>query len=287
MPWNKMYWDIVDQFYWTPGFVGLTSIPQRLWTREGEFVKVPAANVNPDGPLYARTRKIQAHIDHLHTQEEILNHVFDLTFAIAPDLVIRQLFADPLSISDDTSFVSLGREVRLRYGWGYHDNVTQHDGLFVSNRSAIAVELKLGAKTSADQIAKYAAVLLWEELHSGRKENLGLLFIVPERSKASIWAQCGLTTSKVDTQFLSRLTKVLPAAVRKAIDANPDAYLSVLDRMRLAAVSWHELAHACEKISENLDLLRPGDQTLQRLLAGFTAQVQVHRGTGLQPSDTE
>jgi len=43
-----------------------------------------------------------------------------------------------------------------------------------------------------EQIIKYAALLTLEELHKGPREQLGLLFIVPESAIESHWKKCGL-----------------------------------------------------------------------------------------------
>jgi hypothetical protein len=55
---------------------------------------------------------------------------------------------------------SVGREIGLRYGWRKSENVTQQDGFFVSPSSLIGVELKLGSVSWAEQVAKYAALMV-------------------------------------------------------------------------------------------------------------------------------
>jgi hypothetical protein len=80
---------------------------------------------------------------------------FDITFSIAPDSIINEIFLKPIGFTDLVPFESIGRESASRYGWGKYDNITQHDGLFVSRKSAVAIEVKLRSKSSRKQIANY------------------------------------------------------------------------------------------------------------------------------------
>lgn len=77
--WNAKYWDIIDDLYWNPKYLGLKSIPRKKWQISGERVSLALADIaNTSGPLYSRSRKSDDLRDHLRHQEEILNHVFNL-----------------------------------------------------------------------------------------------------------------------------------------------------------------------------------------------------------------
>lgn len=280
--WSRKYWDIADQFYWAPQYVGMKSIPQRLWQDEGDRISVPAEHVNKSGPLYARARTADAHKVWMRRQEEILNHVFDITFAIAPDMLIDRCFAKQLGIRDPGPYTSLGREIRQRYGWSKSENVTQQDGFFVSQRSALGVELKLRAKSSPIQVVKYAALFAWEELHSGSRDNLGLLYILETAADARHWRECGLDGPQVDATLLDRIEiATLPKKVRELATENRDALASVLDRMTLSAITWAELKATCREVWGTLDPSHAGDQTLMRLIEGLVAQIDIQMPIGI------
>lgn len=282
MTWNTKYWDMVEQLYWTPSYVGMGSITRKHWERRDGMVCIPEEMVNQTGSLYTRERKIHDLKADLHGKEEILNHIFDLTFAIAPDSLISEVFLDPLGFSDSGPFDSVGRETAARYGWSASENITQQDGLFVSRKSAVAVEIKLGTSSSAEQIAKYAALLAWEELRHGSRPQLGLLFVVPAAALGDHWRKCGLEGPKIDSTFLTGEWKGgLPKAIIKLFHAHPELVASVLDRLRLAAISWAELRDRLMRIRASLDPKQRGEQTLAKLIDGFLAQLDSHRGTGL------
>lgn len=246
MTWKNKYWDIVEQFYWWPRYLGMRSIPQKHWIKKDGLICVPEEMVNKTGPLYSRERKVTDLKSYLHGSEEILNHIFDLTFSIAPDSMINDILLNPLGFADSGPFESLGREVGMRYGWGEFDNVTQQDGLFVSEQSIVAVELKLLSSSWPEQIIKYAALLALEEQHKGSRKQLGLLFIVPESAINGHWKKCGLKGPSVDRTFLEQTWKRrLPRFIADMLTTRQDHVASVLDRMELGLISWEDLQEKC------------------------------------------
>src|SRR5581483_3977673 len=193
MAWIDKYWDILNNLYWMPRYLGLKSISRDKWRMDGDRISVPRELVQiSNGPLYFRERKFDDLKSYLHEQEEILNHLFDLTFSIAADDVINQMLCRPLGFEDAGPFDSMGREVGRRYGWRHQENVTQQDGFFVSPLSLIGVELKLSSTSWPEQIAKYLALMMWEEQLTGRHDHVGLLFVVPENRVGVHWADVGL-----------------------------------------------------------------------------------------------
>lgn len=286
MTWNDKYWDILDQLYWSPGYVGMRSISQQQWQKREGLICIPAESVNKTGPLYTRERKISDLKKYLQSSEEILNHIFDLTFSIAPDSMINDILLKPLDFDDSGPFESIGRESAKRYGWGEFENVTQHDGFFVSEQSAVGVELKLISNSWPEQIAKYVALLSWEELHKGTRQQLGLLFIVPDSVIKSHWLKCGLNGAAINRSFIETNWKhPLPKAISDLFDTHREHVSSVLDRMELGVISWKELRNRMITLQASLDPSHRGDQTLERLISGFIAQLEVHRDTGLYQKD--
>ena len=283
MAWNAKYWDVVEQLYWAPKYLGLRSINKRHWHREDGRISVPSELVNKSGPLYSRGLKIADLIRDLHGKEEILNHVFDLTFAIAPDAVISSLFVEPHGFVDAGPFESLGRDIGNRYGWGVLENVTQTDGFFVSEKTIAGIEIKLGSSTWPEQIAKYVAVMVSEEIEFHRRDQLGLLFIVPESAVNGHWRKCRLDGAMIDASFLEILNpEKLPKRIRELFSDERDIVANVLNRLRLSVVSWSAFREQVVEIQDRLSVADQGEQTLHRLLDGFRAQLDAHRKTGIK-----
>jgi hypothetical protein len=281
MLWNEKLWDLFDNVYWTPRYVGLKSISQKHWMIDDDRISIPKDLVNLTGPLYTRRTKASVIRDELSRQEEILNHFFNIAFAILSDHIISRLLFRPLAISDNGPFVSLGREVAARYGWPNGENVTQQDGLFLSTESLIGVELKLGSTSWPEQIAKYLALMVLEENVSGCKEHLGLLFIVPESAVQNHWRTVGLESSMVGGWYLKKFDESkLPKRIRNLFDEYPEKIRSVLERLKLSVVSWTAFRDEIKRI-ESEECPGPCGQTLARLLAGLRAQIEAHQGTGI------
>jgi 5-methylcytosine-specific restriction endonuclease McrA len=283
MSWERKYWDIVDNLYWAPSYLGLEGIPQKDWVTDGEMVCVPRSLVNSrGGPIYARKRTDVECAEWMRGQEDVLNHIFNITFAIAPDELLETLFCRPLGIRDRGPFQSAGREIAERYGWSRNENVTQQDGLFIGERTAIGVELKLESRSSLNQLAKYVALLVLEERVGGPRENLGLLFLLPEGALESHWRTFGITGAKVDASMFDAMqASGLKGKIKELFENDPDHVKSVLSRMKLAAESWSSFRTEILAVIAALNPATAGDQTLQRLMAGFLAQLEGHRGTGL------
>lgn len=282
MTWNSKYWDIVNDFYWVPTYLGLKSISKSKWVKQDGLICVPSELVNRTGPLYTRERKADDNAEHLKRQEEILNHMFNLTFGIAGDSVVRKLLFEPLGFEDHGPFHSLGREVATRYGWG-NRNVTQQDGLFVTPRSIVGVELKTISAVRAEQILKYVLMMCCEEHESGPKSNVGLLFIVPEISRATLWQKCRVSKEgQIDASFLNEVPRRdIDKCLRGLRQGGEDAFKSMLDRLQLASISWFEMDQSMGRIMAHLDPGHAGDQTLSNLFGGFRAQIADHVGTGV------
>jgi hypothetical protein len=282
MAWNDKYWDIISNLYWTPRYLGLKSIGQDKWRMDGDRVSIPKALIaNVSGPLYSRSRTFSETRAYLNGQEEILNQVFNLVFSIAGDQVVSQLLCLPLEITDPGPFESIGRAIGSRYGWGKSENVTQQDGFFVTPSSLIAVELKLGSKSWPEQIAKYMALMIWEEELSGTRSNLGLLFIVPEAALAGHWTSAGLTGPNINAKFAGLLDQTkLPKKIQSLFEQKPDKLAGALNRLQLAVVSWSSFRDQVKAFEQGLGS-GTGDQTLRRLLSGLLAQIDGHDNTGL------
>ena len=276
MSWTDAYWDILSNFYWTPRYLGLKSIPRKDWRVDGDWVMIPKdAVANSSGPLYTRARKFPELKSYLQGQEEILNHMFNLTFSIAADAVLTELLFQPLGFEYSGPIVRLGREIGARYGWP-GENVTQQDGLFVSGQSIVGVELKLGSQSWPEQIAKYIALMVWEEAFGGEREDLGLLFLVPEESLPAHWSTIGLQGPMIDDSFLTRLDRrKLPKKILDLLDTRPIQVRSVISKLRLAVLSWNAFSQQISMLESRLTSRTAGDQTLVRLLSGLRVHIDV------------
>jgi len=282
MGWERKYWDIASQFFWAPSMLGLKKLKPETSVLAPEYYLIRKADVPKNNSIYTREIKAAEIEDHLRSKETVLNDFFDLTFHLAPDVLLNQLFARPLGFSSASSFESLGVEVWKRYGWSQGANITQQDGLYVSGDTVLCTELKLNHRASAGQIVKYACLMAFEEIYSGPKTNLGLLYIVPEGRLVSLWRECGLDGPRINSAILLDLKKKdLPKSLWQFLDINRDHIEDVLNRMGLAVLSWTNLRDMIASEEARLDRSKPAEQCLWKLLSGFRTALEAHRHTGI------
>jgi len=274
--WTRKYWDAIDLLYWTPKYLGLSSIPVDSMEVHGDTVTIPKSMTNRRGPLYRRTRSGKDYWEYVQRQEETFNHIFDITFAILPGNVVSKIFNNFTRSGSDHKFESIGREIYQRYGWGINDNITSPDGYFVSSSSVLAVELKFNAKTSLDQLAKYVYLLVMEEKREGPKKHLDLVYITPSDPVEKFVKQVGLQPSEVsEALFPQLLAAAGNSTVRSWLNTDAARFRDVLNRLTVHCISWQEFARSLENFSKPLSK-SPGDQTMSRLIGGLVTEIYRH-----------
>jgi hypothetical protein len=128
----------------------------------------------------------------------------------------------------------------------------------------------------------------YEERVSGKRDNLGLLFIVPENVRERHLSKIGVEGPGIDAELLTRLNRSkLPKRIRDLFENDRDSIDSVRRRVRLASVSWTWLRDRLEQIESTLDSSKPGEQTLLRLLRGLRTQIESHEKTGITKDTLE
>lgn len=279
MSWHEKYWDAVEQLYWAPSHLGLKSISKSKWIVDTEFIRIPKGEVKPGRSIYTRIKTFKDNAARMRSLEETLNHIFNITFAIAPDPIISKLLHQQIGFDDNGPFERFGREIAERYGWG-DSNVTQPDGFFVSDASILSVELKLGSPSWPQQVLKYLVLTCFEEQRTGPRGQVGILFITPEKQPDRLWQQVAAANGTLAPDYLNQFdpAKLKSPVLRKAVEGNRAHLEGLLQRFALRHTSWAELLASCQAVVAGLNRGNIGDETLARLLGGFIAAVQAHRG---------
>jgi hypothetical protein len=183
-------------------------------------------------------------------------------------------------LDDNGTFLSRGREIKEIYK--LPNNVTQQDGLFVSDRSAIGVELKLGSLSSVSQVLKYIMLHLMEENEQKRRLQIGLLFIVPPSSVSEHWRSIGLDGPHVDSSYIHKIDSAkLSKSMATYLNEHRDQIIEALTRLKIAAVSWQDFYTSIAQFQTHLETSVCGEQTAHRLLEGMRRQISEHEGTGV------
>lgn len=274
--WTDRYWDILDQLYWSPQYLGLKSIPQSQWNIDRKTVSVPIDLVNRSGPLYRRARKWREYWVYVQRQEESLNHVLNLALGILPGVVLSELLLEPAGAAPDPEISGIGREVRTRLGWKPTDNIAQPDGFFISETTVLCLEIKLGARTTLDQVVKYACLMAAEQRLHGRRDQLRLVYLTPDGTLERLEKQIGMPLESLQRLPVARAAGACGnRLVSRFIASHTEAFEDTLRRMLLHAASWRDVRAAMARSMSGLGNGK-GDLTLLRLLSGLDALLQNH-----------
>lgn len=148
--WIDSYYDALHFFYWEPQHIG------RKKHDSAEFNTLDKVKI------------------HLRRIEVTLNHNLNQFFLLAPTSLRNSLFNELFDLEFGHPFVMYGgsvdNELKLI-------SSMQPDFLFASDTETVAIEMKVGAKSSISQILKYALLGLAVEMHVGapREHYLALL----------------------------------------------------------------------------------------------------------------
>lgn len=148
--WVDSYYEGLEFFYWEPQHLG------RKKHADAEFDTAP------------KVRK------HLRKMEVTLNQNLHQFFLLAPDSLRNELFG---RLFGRTLRGRLSLEVRNVDEKFKLQNSTQPDLLFTSEAHTVALEMKVGAKSSLTQVLKYALLGLAVELQHGSEKDHFLGFL--------------------------------------------------------------------------------------------------------------
>lgn len=276
MTWAKKYWDAVRDFYWVPSYIGLKSIPQSKWVKTRDSVTISRSLTNPSGPLYRRLRTWDEFHTYIHRQEETLNHIWNIALGMLPSDVLSELFDPYFGWPRSEDLTQMTGTVPDRYPQIPDANVTTPDSFLTSPTTLIAIELKFNAKTSAAQLAKYAAVLTAEQLEFGRRERLGLLYIYPTHPNRNFERETGCDAGKQSGKNLDRLfSEISNAALHSFKERHRPIIEDTLNRMLVKCISWSQFHAALTSYSLALGTSK-GERTLKNVLDGLANEIASH-----------
>jgi len=278
--WAANFWDVIHDLYWSPQRLGLNRVQAIKNQDDSAFVKVPRRYLL-GGEIRYRSKKWNETKLALLRDEKALNCFFDVMFSICPDYLIDRWLCKPLGIEDVSEFRSFSLlHLSERFGWG-DDNVTQHDGFFISPNSIVCVEIKLKAQTDINQIIKYAAIVKLEETATGIRDNIGLLYVVPKKRINTIKNKVSIESLSWPVLGEQPGVKLNPK-IKTIIESDPSHFDSVLKRLRINIISWSDLYDQVTAEHQQLDPRNSSEQTLYRLLDGFLEQLRAHQDTGIE-----
>lgn len=268
MTWNLEYYDQMERLYWEPKRLGCRRIVQLCdHCRKAK----PDANLHGWGRIRER----------LARNEVPLNDLFNLFLRIAPARLPMRLFSPCFDLKGHGVALTFnGHKLQEKLSFG-NDNVTQPDIFLSEIATTLMIEIKIDARSSLLQIAKYALLAGLEEQLGGSRKDLLLLYLTPAKPFSQIWAD---RKHRSRDDLLCALRDYDPRRCGKPLLAryfkdNFETYRSAADRLQIAFMTFTNLVDALHQERAKLMLANDGEETLARLIDGLVAELR-DRGLG-------
>lgn len=247
--WNADYYDIVEHYFWAPGSLGRT----------------PKENVNPRAVFRA-----------LRRNEDALNHVLMMFFRLAPREFTRILFEQWCEETATPEFRIQNRyQVDALLGVGF----TQPDLFFVHPHVSFMIEMKIDAKSSADQVLKYVALSHLESKHHGTAKPMRLCYL----GKGGVETIFKGSPSSPD-EIIDRVRKLSPTEYRQRWSFLEDDDWSAIEKRlestKLTFKTYQDLDRLLASYEASLKLDSPYADTAAELFKGVRGEL---RCRGLVP----
>ncbi len=245
--WNTEYYDIMSFFYWEPQHLGKKRYPESTY------------------------KSLKDAMVHLKKMEVTLNHQFNFFFRLLPENMYLDFFRSivPGLVEDNYHYQNREDVEGLQL-----NDATQPDILFVGSKSIIGVELKIGAKTTFEQVLKYAMLFYFEQKRSGSAKVCNLIFF-GSGSFSNLFKE---KPSSVEELKGNLLVDMLPDVTKKggiSLVGEKEAIVEVARSMTIAFVSYSEVYTRLNELKSGIDKLSPYHDTPLKLIDGMLNELEI------------
>lgn len=249
--WVDSYYEALEFFYWEPQHLG------RKKHSNAEFDTAP------------KVRK------HLRKMEVTLNQNLHQFFLLAPDSLRNELFSRLFGSTLRGRLSLEGRNVDEKFKL---QNATQPDILFTSEAQTVALEMKVGSKSSLTQVLKYALLGLAVELQLGSEKEHFLGFLgagsFSDQWKERFDSIEGLQQALMEADHAPFLEKQ-PLHFRK----HAPRFVQIVKSLSFCFVTYEELAGYLLRESPLPSDVSLTAQVYRKLIEGVTGELRLRKLT--------
>lgn len=198
---------------------------------------------------------------HLKNMEVTLNHMMNVFVSFLPSQILHTFFETslnkPVRSDEYDIFVrSLDNAVKDI------GDFTQPDIFFVGYRNSIALEMKIGAKSSLEQVMKYALLHIKEQELSGIQKDYNLIYL-GKGDFSSLWQEKFESVEDLKSAFEAY---DIPAEKSK-IELTPyhNQIRQMVDKMSITYISYQDVYAFCRQHLSHVQ----HDRQLHKLLVGM------------------
>lgn len=246
--WNEEYYRIINFFYWEPQHLGKIKNPKTTYKGIDDVLK------------------------HLRKMEVTLNHQLNIFFKLAPNRFLLYLFSEVFKQKIAGQYQLIPQD-DLEAMYDLRD-ATHPDFFFMGEKTLLCIEMKINAKSSLEQVMKYAMLSVFDDMQASKQRDFYLLFIGKSTFR-NLWKQKYEGVQELRTA-LSKYE--LPAKTRKGhldIAEYHDQIRQKFRTMEISFINYQNLADILRSEHEGL----PSDQEYtgiySKLLSGLVNELAI------------
>ena len=244
--WNNEYYDIINFYYWEPQHLGKIKNPN------------------------SKIQSIHDALSHIAKMEVSLNHQFNLFFQLLPSVILNDILnkIDNNYISTDKlSYQSIEDINTLNL-----NDATQPDVFFKSNKDLVAIEFKLGTKSSIEQIMKYATLFHFTELHHEMEFAHHLIYVDRDNFSTMFkekFFSIDIVQSAIEMAHIPDTTK------KGYVNLIPhkERITKIAKNLHLSFVNYQELYNIFSYFVNYIDASNPFSETIIKLFSGMNNEL--------------
>lgn len=244
--WLDCYYEALEFFYWEPQHIG------RKKNISGE------------------AQTLEKVLIHLRKIEVTLNHNINQFFLVAPRSFHRRVFDAFFAKRFDLDFQLHGRGVDTQFDLA---DAMQPDFAFTSAEEVLSIEMKITAKSSLDQVLKYALLGLAIEIKEDfrKKHYLGFLGIGEFKDQwKEKFKDAGELQLAVQAADISAFISKQPARFR----SHEGRLRSIANEMNYGFVNYQSFANVLKtEIPAHPDL-SPAEEAYANLIQGLVSELK-------------
>lgn len=223
--WTSEYYDVMEFYYWEPQHLG------KIKNKESRYNNAKKA------------------LKHIQNMEVSLNHMFNVFFRLAPSTFTNKMINECFNKSIKEKFMQQGR-----YSVSEFCSLVQPDLLFSAKDTNFSIEMKIGAKSSLEQVYKYS-LLHWLEQQYNKKTKESFLLFIGKGDFTNLWKERFSTIKELkEAVLVSDIEKLKIKANKEKIVVNWDEVKDLLEVTKIAYCSYSQFATILKTFSGQISV---------------------------------
>ena len=207
---------------------------------------------------------------HIQKREVSLNHMFNVFFRLAPSPLINFMHNAYYNEKINDNFT-----LQNRYSISQFSALIQPDLLFNSNTINFSIEMKIEAKSSLEQVYKYALLHWLEQKHSAISKQ-SYLFFIGKNDFSSLWKEKfpDIRTLKENLQDFDNEALKVKVKRKEKIEVNWEEVDTIANETKIAYCNYTNFSHLLKNYLSKVTSGCTADETLHKLVLGLSDELE-------------